>query len=903
MERGLVLRQHFFGSDSEEVWSACKIVGEMCNLLAMTYLQQEDFGMVLELLKKAEILTERDDAGRAVTYNNLACYYRRRGKLHSALQYLHKALKIEAKMGSRVEHPADTHLNTCAVLSQIGRHQGALEHAQSALILLQEELFGGGAAIAGVGVGDQPPRADRIAVLAIAYHNMGVEQEFLKKFEHSLQSYRKGVEVAQKYLGGNHAVTVTLRNSTMAARRAISARDSKLREELTRRSNRRPRGGGGERVGRPREPKSNVGTGVLSHALSTASTQQTQQHERPFESLHESPHEGEGEHDDAGEGGNEKIEEDENAETDRVAKELMDNTALEPSPPPAAAVAESEGGREAIDEDQLPGSSGGEQGNDKLLDGSAAALRPSTGEARLTHQTATSRRGARGNGDGGAAAGRLSATGVATEDNQQGAVGSLLETQQKPVSNNDMKPFVAVPRRDPRVWFDAIKDGALPRPEALVELSKAGEAELAELALPTRKQEPYRYTDLESLYRTDFTSAGALSSKAGDAAAATAAAVAPYLLEASRGQQMVFVNGVFSEQLSDVSALGGVEGLVAGHVGAMEGASLDQAKELLTYLPEKDADFRTTQGSLPFASLNQACFADAGVIMVADGVTVEKPIQVIFCSEGGEEPTVSHPRLVVKAGADSHLTLTQSYLSQGGVCLANGFTRVQVGDRATVTHDYAEEMSASDRLVDTVSVDQTTNSTYSVNQILSGAFDSRSNFQIDLLETGSHCNVFTAALTTKNQRQDVHSTIRHKARGTSCTQEQRNVVADTADCVFKGRIVIDQIAQKTDADQLCRTLLVSDKARVTVMPSMEIIANDVKCTHGATICDLEDEELFYLMSRGISKIEAKTLVIKSFADIVIKRFADPNIRPRLAEKLLAAAPRADRATKGTYQSI
>lgn len=100
MERGLVLRQHFFGSDSEEVWSACKIVGEMCNLLAMTYLQQEDFGMVLELLKKAEILTERDDAGRAVTYNNLACYYRRRGKLHSALQYLHKALKIEAKMVS-----------------------------------------------------------------------------------------------------------------------------------------------------------------------------------------------------------------------------------------------------------------------------------------------------------------------------------------------------------------------------------------------------------------------------------------------------------------------------------------------------------------------------------------------------------------------------------------------------------------------------------------------------------------------------------------------------------------------------------------------------------------------------------------------------------------------------------
>ncbi|CAM9749930.1 unnamed protein product [Pylaiella littoralis] len=532
----------------------------------------------------------------------------------------------------------------------------------------------------------------------------------------------------------------------------------------------------------------------------------------------------------------------------------------------------------------------------------AAASRTSTGESRLTMQaSAASRRdGSRGNGAaGGAGVQRLCATGVATEDNQ-GAVGSLLETQRKGVSNNDMQPFVAVPRRDPRVWFDAIRDGALPRPDTLVDLSKAGEVELAELALPNRKQEPYRYTDLESLYRTDFTSG---SESGGAAAAATAEAVKPYLLEACQGQQMVFVNGLFSEELSDVSALGGVEGLVVGHVGEMEGATLEQAKEMLSYLPEKDADFRTTQGSLPFASLNQACFADAGVIMVADGVTVEKPIQVVFFSEGAEGPTVSHPRLVVKAGADSKLTFTQNYLSQGGVCLANGFTRVLVGDRATVTHDYAEEMSASDRLVDTVSVDQHVNSTYSVNQVLSGAFDARANFQIDLLESGSHCNVFTAALTTKNQRQDVHSTIRHKAKGTTCLQEQRNVVSDTADCVFKGRIVIDQVAQKTDANQLCRTLLVSDKARVTVMPSMEIIANDVKCTHGATICDLEEEELFYLMSRGISKIQAKTLVIKSFADIVVKRFIDPDLRERLTAKLLEAAPREDRATRGTYQSI
>ena len=217
MERGLVLRQHFFGADSDEVWNACKTVGEMCNLLAMTYLQQEDFNMVLELLKKAEILTERDLAGRAATFNNLACYYRRQGKLHASLQYLQKALKIESKL-AKVQNPADTHINACAVLSQLGRHQTALEHAQQALILLQEELL----SPPGSDRPSAPPAADRIAVLAIAYHNIGVEQEFLKRFDQSILSYRKGVEVAERYLGAKHAICITLKNSLVAAKKSAA---------------------------------------------------------------------------------------------------------------------------------------------------------------------------------------------------------------------------------------------------------------------------------------------------------------------------------------------------------------------------------------------------------------------------------------------------------------------------------------------------------------------------------------------------------------------------------------------------------------------------------------------------------------------------------------------------------
>jgi tetratricopeptide (TPR) repeat protein len=240
MERGLVLRQHFFGADSDEVWKACKTVGEMCNLLAMTYLQQEDFNMVLELLKKAEILTERDQAGRAATFNNLACYYRRQGKLHAALQYLQKALKIESRLAG-VQNPADTHINACAVLSQLGRHQTALEHGQSALILLQEELL----SAPGMS-GAQPPQADRIAVLAIAYHNIGVEQEFLKRYEQSILSYKKGVEVAERYLGARHAICITLNNSLVAAKKLAAMAVMKTTSTTT--------AGVAKKINRPKKP-------------------------------------------------------------------------------------------------------------------------------------------------------------------------------------------------------------------------------------------------------------------------------------------------------------------------------------------------------------------------------------------------------------------------------------------------------------------------------------------------------------------------------------------------------------------------------------------------------------------------------------------------------------------------
>eukprot|EP00742_Colponemidia_sp_Colp-10_P001835 GILJ01001964.1.p1 GENE.GILJ01001964.1~~GILJ01001964.1.p1 ORF type:complete len:357 (+),score=66.01 GILJ01001964.1:139-1071(+) len=222
MEKGLVLRRNAFGIDSDQVWTACRQVAELCNLLGVHYLQQENFDLAFDLLKKAEILSDRHESGKAATYNNLACYYRRMGMLRAALSYLEKALRLESKAES-LESPADTHLNICAILSQLGKHAAALEHAQSALILLQEELFQFALTSANGPKDEERSKKmqDRIAVLAIAYHNMGVEQEFLKRYEAALVSYRKSVEFAETHLGATHGITTNLKGSLSAAQKQM----------------------------------------------------------------------------------------------------------------------------------------------------------------------------------------------------------------------------------------------------------------------------------------------------------------------------------------------------------------------------------------------------------------------------------------------------------------------------------------------------------------------------------------------------------------------------------------------------------------------------------------------------------------------------------------------------------
>ena len=173
MEQSLAHGRTQFGPESEQVRRTCIQLCELCNIIATNYLQREDFQYALDLLKRAELLCEYDDQSKSRTFNNLACYYRKIGKVRIALTYLQKALKID------LEGP-NTHLNMCAVLSQIQKHEEALQHAMQAVVFLQDSYI---RSLKGDG-----NFTDQIPVLAIAYHNMGVELEYLKRVRYILDA-------------------------------------------------------------------------------------------------------------------------------------------------------------------------------------------------------------------------------------------------------------------------------------------------------------------------------------------------------------------------------------------------------------------------------------------------------------------------------------------------------------------------------------------------------------------------------------------------------------------------------------------------------------------------------------------------------------------------------------------
>ncbi|MFN6464122.1 MAG: Fe-S cluster assembly protein SufD [Nostoc sp. DedVER02] len=381
--------------------------------------------------------------------------------------------------------------------------------------------------------------------------------------------------------------------------------------------------------------------------------------------------------------------------------------------------------------------------------------------------------------------------------------------------------------------------------------------------IPTTREEEWRFTDLSSLRKVQFNvEAGNFASLQFD------------ILPEAANSRLVFVNGVFAPELSAVSDL--PSGIVVSNLAGLSAVEQEGVRQ---YLAQAEGAQEV------FTALNTAGITDAAVVWVKKNVVVETPIHLVFISVAGETATISQPRCLVVAESGSQVTLVEEYTNrqgaesaEDGVYFTNAVTEVWVGDNAQVSHTRVEWQGAEAFHIGKTAIAQARDSRYTCHAITLGAKLSRHNLEI--LQTGEQTQTTLNGLTviTGKQLSDTHSAIAlNYPHGTS-DQLHKCIVGDRAHAVFNGKVFVPKPAQLTNASQLNRNLLLSSKARVDTKPQLEITADNVKCAHGATVSQLEDDEIFYLQSRGIDENDARKLLINAFAAEVINQIPIPSLR-------------------------
>lgn len=392
---------------------------------------------------------------------------------------------------------------------------------------------------------------------------------------------------------------------------------------------------------------------------------------------------------------------------------------------------------------------------------------------------------------------------------------------------------------------------------------------VASSALPSTRDEEWRFTDLDVLLKTSYTPAAASSVALDD--------LAEVLLPDTA--RLVFVNGAYAPELSAIETL--PDGVFVGTLGqAVSNAAL--SSQVQTYL-----------GQLPghaeaFTALNTASFTEAAVVVVPKNVDVTSRIHVVFVSTSASTPSVSYPRLLVTIGTHSRLSLIEDFVGLGnGAYFADAVGELAIAENAEVIHTRVQRDGAAAVHIGKTAITQARDSRYTCNAINLGAQLSRHH--LEMYQQGEQTQTTLNGLTVvrNEQTSDTHSAIALTAPYGTTRQLHKCIVDDRAHAIFNGKVFVPQAAQQTDAGQLNRTLLLSSKARVDTKPQLEIVADNVKCTHGAAVGQLSADELFYLQSRGIDLDDARALLIYAFAYEILEHISNETLRNALVRWVMA----------------
>lgn len=422
------------------------------------------------------------------------------------------------------------------------------------------------------------------------------------------------------------------------------------------------------------------------------------------------------------------------------------------------------------------------------------------------------------------------------------------------------------------LFADFEKSARRERPGWLADLRQAGIERFAERGFPTLREEEWRFTNVAPIARTTFRLAGkeAVDGRHHDLPLAGPAASGPLL---------VFVNGHFAAELSRPAGL--PDGVVVG--------SLAEAVARRSQAVERDLGRLADLDAHAFVALNTAFFRDGAFIEVPAGVTVPQPIHLLFLDAVAGEPAMANPRNLVRLGAGSHAAIVECYVGRNGapdgIHFTNAVTEVTLDEGAALDHYKVQRQGQQAFHVGVMGVRQAARSTFASHSITLGGALVRNEVNVLLDGEGCDCTLNGLYRAAGKQLVDNHTRIEH-ARP-SCTSHElyKGILDGQGHGVFNGKIYVRPEAQKTDAKQTNQTLLLSEDAVIHTKPQLEIFADDVKCTHGATVGHLDDTALFYLRSRGVGLDEARRMLIFGFANDIVQRIRIDAVRQQLEEFL------------------
>jgi Fe-S cluster assembly protein SufD len=400
----------------------------------------------------------------------------------------------------------------------------------------------------------------------------------------------------------------------------------------------------------------------------------------------------------------------------------------------------------------------------------------------------------------------------------------------------------------------------------------------AELGFPTTKDEEWRHTNVAPISGASFRPARPGTN------GLTAGKVANFIFSDLDCCNLVFVNGFYSADLSTPEAL--PKGVRAGSLAA---ALQTEPKKVEPYLA-RHASFKKNA----FVALNTAFMLDGGFIYLPPETILKKIIHLLFISTSDAEATVSYPRNLIVVGSGSQASVVESYIGlQGGVYFTNAVTEIVAGDSAVVGHYKLQRESDEAYHVASLHVVEEENADVSSHSISLGGILTRNDVTAVMNGEGGDLTLNGLYVTKGRQHVDNHTSIDHAKPHCNSRELYKGVLDEQSSGVFDGRILVRPNAQKTNAKQTNKNLLLSEDALVNTAPQLEIFADDVKCTHGATIGRLNEESLFYLRSRGIGEEAARALLTYAFASDIVGTVKIKPFQCQLDLVLLARMSRAE----------